>query len=94
VVVVTHMPILDCQILPWPNNPDWGFMKGYFGNLTLGREVLTHGKVTHLLSGHTHKGYDGRLQLPGGRRVGVHVVGRAEGRPRWVPLVVQAGNGG
>jgi predicted phosphodiesterase len=93
VVVVTHMPILGCQILPWPDNPDWGFMRAYFGNLTLGREVLTRRKVTHVVSGHTHKGYAGKLQLPGGRQVEVHVVGRAEGRPRWVSLVVPAGNG-
>lgn len=44
VVVATHMPILDCQILPWPANPDWGFMRAYFGNLTLGKEVVRQGE--------------------------------------------------
>jgi 3',5'-cyclic AMP phosphodiesterase CpdA len=88
VVVVTHMPILDCQILPWPDNPDWGFMKAYFGNLTLGREVVRRGKVTHVVSGHTHRGYEGRLDLGGGRGVEVRVVGRAEGRPGLVTLAV------
>jgi 3',5'-cyclic AMP phosphodiesterase CpdA len=88
VVVVTHMPILDCQILPWPDNPDWGFMKAYFGNLTLGKEVVRRGKVTHVISGHTHKAYDGRLRLSGGHEIEVHVVGRAGGKPGWVPLAV------
>ena len=88
VVAVTHMPILDCQLLPWPGNPDWGFMRAYFGNLAVGREVVRRGKVTHVVSGHTHKGYEGRLPLSGGREIEVRVVGRAEGRPGWVPLAV------
>ena len=93
VVVVTHMPILDCQILPWPDNPDWGFMRAYFGNLTLGKEVVRRGKVTHVVSGHTHKAYDGRLRLSGGREIEVRVVGRAEGRPRLVTRAVEPPGG-
>jgi hypothetical protein len=88
VVVVTHMPILDGQLLPRPDNPDLGFMKAYFGNLTPGREVLRRGKVTHVVSGHTHKGYEGRLRLPGGRGAEVRVVGRAGGKSGWVPLAL------
>jgi 3',5'-cyclic AMP phosphodiesterase CpdA len=88
IVVVTHLPILDCQLLPWPDNPDWGFMRAYFGNLTLGREVLRRAKVTHVVSGHTHKGYAERLRLPGGREIDVRVVGRVGGKPGWVPLAV------
>jgi 3',5'-cyclic AMP phosphodiesterase CpdA len=94
VVVVTHMPILESQVLPWPNNPDWGFMRAYFGNLTLGREVLRRGKVTHVVSGHTHKGYEGRLELPGGRTVEVRVVDRREGKPGWVSLTIGTEGGG
>jgi 3',5'-cyclic AMP phosphodiesterase CpdA len=88
VVVITHMPVLDCQLLHWPDNPDWGFMRAYFGNLTLGREVVRRGKVTHVVSGHTHKGYEGRLRLPGGRAVDVRVVGREGGKPAWVRLAL------
>jgi hypothetical protein len=93
VVVVTHVPILACQILPWPDNPDWGFMRAYFGNLTLGREVVRRAKVTHVASGHTHKAYEGRLDVGGGREVEVRVVGRAGGRPGWLPLTTPGGGG-
>jgi hypothetical protein len=94
VVVVTHMPILACQILPWPDDPDWGFMRAYFGNLTLGREVVRRGKVAHVVSWHTHKAYEGRLSLDGGRQVEVRVLGRAEGRPGLVTLTAPEGRGG
>jgi hypothetical protein len=91
VVIITHMPILACQVLPWPDNPDWGFMKAYLGNLTLGKEVVRRGKVTHVVSGHTHKGCEGLLDLGGGRAVEVRVVGRAEGTPGWVRLTLRDG---
>jgi predicted phosphodiesterase len=97
VVVVTHLPILDCQLLPWPDNPDWGFMKAYFGNLTLGREVLRRAKVTHVVSGHTHKEYAGRARdrracrRPGGREAGVGAAGAVAGNG---PLLCSADRGG
>jgi 3',5'-cyclic AMP phosphodiesterase CpdA len=88
VLALTHVPILGCQILPWPANPDWGFMRAYFGNLTLGREVVRRGKVTHVVSGHTHRAFEGRISLEGSREVEVRVVGLAEGLPGWVRLAI------
>jgi hypothetical protein len=53
-------------------------MRAYFGNLTLGREVLLRRKVTHVAGGHTQQGYEGRLQL---RALVPPGTGRARGRP-------------
>ncbi len=40
-----------------PDDFDWGFSNAYFGNLTLGRQVLeTSKKVQAVVSGHTHIG--------------------------------------
>jgi hypothetical protein len=37
-----------------PDDFDWGFSNAYFGNLTLGRQVLeTSKKVQAVVSGHT-----------------------------------------
>jgi predicted phosphohydrolase len=56
VVVVTHVPILECQMCRDSGNPDWAFSNAYFGNLTLGAKVLARRKVTHVISCHTHVG--------------------------------------
>ena len=42
----------------------------------------------------THKAYEGRLSLDGGREVEVRVLGRAEGRPGLVTLTVPEGRRG
>jgi hypothetical protein len=36
-VVVTHVPLLECQMSHKPGGIDWGFSNAYFSNLTLGR---------------------------------------------------------
>ena len=73
-VVVTHMPILKCQIPRRPNDRDWGFSNAYFGNLTLGNEVLKRRKVTHVISGHTHLAKEDLVQTPDGRVIRAQVV--------------------
>ena len=50
-----------------PNNRDWGFSNAYFGNLTLGAQVLERQKVSHVISGHTHVGRNAHLRLADGR---------------------------
>src|SRR4051812_15573302 len=65
-----------------------GLHAAHFSNLTLGQEVLCRGKVTHVLSGHTHQRYNGRLQRADGRAIKIQVVGRAEGKSGWVPLTI------
>src|SRR5262245_32668856 len=48
VLVVTHFPILEPQVV---RQPGLGFASAYGGNLTLGKKVLARRKATHLRSG-------------------------------------------
>lgn len=87
-VVVTHVPLLECQMCRRPGNIDWGFSNAYFGNLTLGRAVLARRKVTHIVSGHTHIERHGEEVTPDGRRVEAHVLGSDYRKPVWLGLTL------
>jgi hypothetical protein len=86
VIVVTHVPLLDCQMLRKPYDADWAFSNAYFGNLTLGQAVVRHCKVTHIIRGHTHVGRSAVWRSPDGRRIEAHVVDSHYGRPNWLAL--------
>ena len=78
VVVVSHVPLFEEQMLRKPHDPEWGFSNAYFGNLTLGQEVLKMSKVQAVISGHTHielKGQVKRSGLPEGHTLPVSVLG-------------------
>ncbi len=78
VLVVSHVPLFDEQMLRKPYDPGWGFSNAYFGNLTLGRRVLEMSKVRAVVSGHTHIGIEGRVRRPGfaeGQALVVSVLG-------------------
>jgi hypothetical protein len=60
VLVVTHVPICEAQLVRKPDDQRWGFSNAYFGNLTLGRRVAAHRKVRAIISGHTHTGCAGQ----------------------------------
>lgn len=87
-VVVTHVPLLECQMCRRPGNIDWGFSNAYFGNLTLGRAVLARRKVTHVVSGHTHIGRHGEEVTPDGRRVEGYVLASDYRKPAWLGLTL------
>lgn len=69
VVVVTHVPLFEpCMVRRPPDHPDaarWNFSNAYFGNLTLGRQVLAEPKVRHVISGHSHCGGHWPVPRPG-----------------------------
>jgi 3',5'-cyclic AMP phosphodiesterase CpdA len=88
VVVVTHVPLLEGQMLRKPGNADWGFSNAYFGNLTLGAKVLAYRKVSHILSGHTHVGRQFTQERAGALPVEVHVVASEYEHPAWVGLTL------
>lgn len=54
VVVATHVPAFAEQLVSRPE--DSPIADAYFGNLTLGRRVARYSKVSHVVSGHTHRG--------------------------------------
>lgn len=53
VVVVTHVPLFRDQMVGYSS--DERLADAYFGNLTLGKEVMRFSKVTDVISGHTHR---------------------------------------
>lgn len=56
IVVVTHVPLYREQMVSYSS--DSREVDAYFGNLTLGKEVLKFSKVTDVISGHTHRPTD------------------------------------
>ncbi|MCS7167204.1 MAG: metallophosphoesterase [Gemmatales bacterium] len=84
IVVVTHVPILEEQLLRRPGDRYWGFSNAYFGNLTLGRQVLQRPKVCLVVSGHTHIGRHVSFLAPNGRLLHAAVVGRRQRQPRFL----------
>ncbi len=87
-VVVTHVPILECQMCRDFGNLRWAFTNAYFGNLTLGKQVLARKKVTHVISGHTHIARQETMTLDDGRLVAAYVLGSHYRRPAWLGLTL------
>lgn len=88
VAVVTHVPVLDAQMARKPHDPAWGFSNAFFGNLTLGEQILRFPKVSAVLSGHTHIGREGSLARPPLPPVRYRVVPSDYGEPRHVMIEV------
>jgi hypothetical protein len=72
---------LEEQMERRPDDPRWGFSNAYFGNLTLGREVLREPKVRAIVSGHTHFGKRATLTRSGAPDVEAVVVTTDYGEP-------------
>jgi predicted phosphodiesterase len=87
-VVFTHVPLLECQMCRKPENRDWGFSNAYFGNLTLGAEVIQRRKVTHIVSGHTHVPRHALVKLTDGRTLDARVLNSQYGRPAWETITL------
>jgi hypothetical protein len=83
-VVVTHVPVLECQMCRRPDNPRWSFSNAYFGNLTLGQQILQRSKVTHIVSGHTHVELYGKVRGAAGQTVHAWVLGSEYRWPAWI----------
>src|SRR5262249_453029 len=85
-VVVTHFPLLEQQLVRQPGS---SFPSAYSGNLTLGRKVLAHRKVGHLVTGHAHSGRHSQAGRAGMPTVEVYGVPGDHERPGWLGLTVQ-----
>jgi hypothetical protein len=88
IVVVTHVPIVEEQMHRDAADRRWAFSNAYFGNLTLGRRVVAHRKVSHIISGHTHRGKEAVLERPDGSRIRAYVVPSDYEQPAFVVLSV------
>lgn len=89
VVVITHDPIFECQMIRHPDDYGWSCRNAYFGNLTLGTEVLRFPKVRQVISGHTHTPAKGEIPRKGMLPVRAVVIDSDYSRPGF--LVVDAG---
>lgn len=88
ILVVTHMPIFDEMIPSYPQSEKWSLLRAYMGNLTLGEVVRACPKVTHVVSGHLHRGSAWRLARAAGSTIDCRVIGASGGVPDFVTLVV------
>jgi hypothetical protein len=91
VVVATHVPILDGQMHRDPTDARWAFSNAYFGNLTLGRKVQSRRKVSHVISGHTHRGKQCRVERMDAPVIEAHVLASDYEEPAWLGLTVETG---
>jgi hypothetical protein len=88
IVVATHVPIVEGQLHRDSSDPRWAFSNAYFGNLTLGRKVLPHRKLSHVISGHTHRGKHCVVERTEGLPVEAYVLDSDYERPAWLGLTL------
>jgi len=81
IVAVTYLPVLECQFPSRPGDLTWGFSNAYFRNLTLGQQLVARPKVTHVVSGHTHRSKDEQFTPVDGRNIRAQVIGWQINRP-------------
>ena len=88
IIVVTHVPILDGQIVRKPQDAAWAAGNAYFGNLTAGSAVLSEPKVRVIVSGHTHIGREGVVERFDAPPVRFYVVPSEYGRPEYLLIEI------
>jgi predicted phosphohydrolase len=91
VLVVTHVPILEEQLARRPWDREWAVRTAFFGNLTLGAEVLRRPRVTTLIAGHTHGGKRAQVYRGSLPPVTALVVGSDYGHPAAVTVEIGPG---
>ncbi len=92
IVVVTHVPIFPPALPPYPQSEIYSLQRAYLGNFTLGELVGAHSKVSHVVSGHLHRGGEWRIERRGSAPdIRFHLVGSEKGRPAAVVLDVPGG---
>ena len=84
VVVATHVPLFEQQMMRKPGNFEWELSNAYFGNLTTGAAVARFANVRTVVSGHTHCGRRGTVVREAASPIDVHVVGSEYGAPAFV----------
>jgi 3',5'-cyclic AMP phosphodiesterase CpdA len=88
VLVVTHVPLFETQLSRKPWDREWAVRTAFFGNLTLGAEVLRRPKVATVVSGHTHSGKRAAVYRKSGPPLTALVVGSDFGRPAFVTVEI------
>lgn len=85
-IVVTHVPVFMGQrVHQYGDHP---MADGYFSNLSLGKAVASYGKITHVISGHTHRHAKALIPRDGLKPIDAKVVGSDYGAPRYEVVMV------
>ncbi len=84
VVVVTHVPVFEGQMLRNPDNFAWSVANAYFGNLRTGRVIARFPKVRVVISGHLHTSRTTTVSRTPMADIHAIVVGSDYGDPDWV----------
>ncbi len=74
VFVITHDPVFDQQMLRKPDDPKWGIINAFFGNMTLGQRLAPLRKLHAVISGHTHVGRQAFVEREAGKPIVVWVI--------------------
>lgn len=86
VLVVTHVPLYPVQMFYKPGDLRWGTGSAYFGNLTLGEQLLPMRKLRRVISGHTHIGREGTVSRPNMPPLPVWVLPSDYHRPAYLTV--------
>ena len=84
VIVVTHVPVFREQQVDRPN--DLLKSSAYFYNFTTGNALKAYRKITHVISGHTHRGTSGTVQGDDGHPIRLGVIASDYHAPDYVVL--------
>jgi hypothetical protein len=83
ILIVTHVPLFEEQMLRLPHDLRWTYGNTYFGNLALGERLLFARKLRAVISGHTHVGRE-RRHPRAGEPLLVWVIDSDYGKPGYV----------
>jgi predicted phosphohydrolase len=88
IIVVTHVPCLECQMVRKPNDYKWAVANAYFGNLSHQDVILGSSKVTDVISGHSHVDVHKTTDGVDGRQVNAVVIGSDYGKPKTLTILI------
>ncbi len=75
IAVITHVPPFQEQVIRKPVDDFlWNVNNAYFGNLTLGEEIVRHDKTALVVSGHTHVDVDTYIHNTPLNNSHIHIV--------------------
>ncbi len=85
IIVVTHIPVFGDAITHSPTDLQWNFGAAYSFNLTLGRVIVPHAKVRHVVSGHVRSSGDWSVSF-GANLFHARLIGHDDHIPHAVTL--------
>lgn len=86
VIVATHVPAFAEQQVSLPR--DSPIADAYFGNYTLGERIARYSKVSHVVSGHTHRGVSLRSLTRFHHPINVATLASDYGRPDSLTIIL------